>query len=267
MTIDRVYAKLIYKILREGDNISTRNSDVKRIFAEKIEINRTPLISLRKTAWRNSLREFEWILSGSNKIEDLNPKVRHWWNPWVVEGEVPFNYSRQFRHWNAKGDEEGFDQLRYLEEGIKEHPFSRRNVITTWNTEEMASSLCPITNCHSTILQAFVSEQNELSLVMYQRSSDVIVGLGANLLQYWAFLLYLAHKCDKKVGFFTWIGGDCHIYEEHFELAKKILEVSDQMTFTPTLIYTPTSEDFKAMDFDLEGEYSPILQDKAEMVV
>jgi thymidylate synthase len=138
----------------------------------------------------------------------------------------------------------------------------------------MGADDCSITNCHGTIIHLNVGKNNSLNLFMYQRSVDVICGLPHNLIQYWAFLHWLAFKTDKKVGVFDWTGGDVHIYEQHTELAKKLL-LSDFDSIKPChMLYYPNDkvnpnspDDFKANDFMLTGLYNPLLIDKAIMVV
>lgn len=270
---DNVYADIINHILNKGEDTQTRNSEVKRMYdLDQISFSMTPLISVRKTAWKNALREWEWFMSGSSNINDLHPAVHNWWKPWANEsGIVLFNYSEQFRHFThvdpGTGYVDMFDQIQYLIEGIKNHPYSRRNAITTWNTPEMCYKETPITNCHGTIIQAFVDKNNYLHLKTYQRSVDVIVGLPHNWIQYWAFLMWLAHRGGRKVGSLIWIGGDVHIYKQHFELADKIIKSASLVEDNLDLVYKPSSEEFRADDFSLSSEYKPILEERAEMVV
>lgn len=268
---DSNYRSLIEATLQDGEEVTTRNSRVKRVFGYVRKFRSTPLVSIRKTSWRNALREWQWFMSGSCNINALHPSVHHWWQPWTDEnGNVLFNYSQQFRAMSAIDPDTGmpseFDQVEYLIEGIKEHPFSRRNAITTWNTPEMAHPRCPITNCHNSYTQLVVSPDSKLHLFTVQRSVDVICGLPHNLIQCWAFLMWLAHRGGREVGSLQWVGVDVHIYETHFPLAEKMLQVTPPEE-TPQLVYTPTSEDFLADDFTLSGPYNPILTDKAEMVV
>lgn len=266
--IDLKYAALLDALLHDGESVTTRNDKVKRLFAYQMQLKTTPLISLRKTAWRSALREWQWFMSGSNRIEDLHPSVRKWWEPWVdADGKVPLNYSRQFRAFN--GTYSQVDQVLLMLEGIKNHPFSRRNVLTTWNTADMVEKSCLITNCHHTITQAFVSANNTLHLVTYQRSVDVICGLPHNLIQSWAFLLWLSHHGSRIPGSLTWIGGDVHLYEIHCDLAQRMINTNPRsdIAFPPELIYKPTNEEFLADDFSLDGEYKPLIEESAEMVV
>jgi thymidylate synthase len=230
---------------------------------------RTPLIAIRRTAWKSALREFEWFMSGSNNIKDLHPSVHKWWEPWAnLEGNIVNNYSQQFKKFHGRLDSPIIDQVEYLKESIVEHPYSRRAVITTWNTADMVSLATPITNCHGTTIQAFVEPRdNTLHLTMYQRSSDMVLGLPHNLIQYWAFLQYLAHHGGRGVGSFTWIGGDCHIYDNHVDMAKRMISESIEPLEEIELVYNPTSEEFLADDFTLSAKYDPIIKESLEMTV
>lgn len=271
--VDRQYMNVL-KSAFNGDHITTRNSKVYRTFGKTMELDKTPLISIRKTAWKNALREWEWFMSGSSNIKDLHPKVHHWWEPWAdKDGNIINNYSKQFR--NAKGvcDKNGaiqIDQVANLIDGIKQHPNSRRNIITTWNAAEMNSNATPITNCHSTMIQAYVTGKDKdqyLNFYTYQRSADLVLGLPHNLIQMWSFLLYVSHHTKLIPGKLIWCGGDCHIYEDHLSVFKKMKNYSLTDIITPTLLYKPTSKEYKADDFTLHGNYSPIFLDKIRMTV
>jgi thymidylate synthase len=271
---DHKYQNLLHLTLHEGEALRTRNSNVKRIIAVQYHFNSTPLVGLRKTAWKNALREWEWFMSGSNKVDDLHPAVRHWWEPWKgTDGRVKYNYSNQMRDfWGM--DRELYpdgpfsvDQVSSLVNGLKNHPNSRRLLLTTWNAAEMSSADCPITNCHNTVTQAFVTQGNRLRLVTYQRSVDLVCGLPHNWIQMAAFHLWLCHQTGLLVDGLTWIGGDCHLYEVHEPLVRKMLDLDPSPDPEPVLCYEPSGDEFRADDFYLDGEYKPLLTDKAEMVV
>jgi thymidylate synthase len=267
---DREYQALLESALTRGVPVRTRNADVRRIFAYPVTFTRTPLVEVRTTAWRNCLREWQWFMSGSNYIGDLHPAVRHWWQPWADEdGFVAFNYSEQFRYENYGGSVDRghvFDQIAYLVGGIREHPFSRRNAITTWNTGDMAHPDCKISNCHGTHVQAVVDPDDSLHLFTSQRSADVVCGVPHNWLQYWGFLLWLAHRTGRRAGSLVWVGVDVHLYEEHIPLAAEVLSAPPEPE-PPGLVYRPTSEQFLADDFTLSRGYRPKVLTRARMVV
>lgn len=266
-SVNGAMAGLILAARKTGERISTRNSLCSRITAATERFDSVPLVTLRKTAWKTALREWEWFMSGSNDVNALHPSVLPWWQPWADEtGAVRHNYSCQFRR---QGPEQ-FDQVAAFIDGITRHPFSRRNVITTWYSPDMYSPDCPITNCHGTVIQAFVNEKWELEIVTYQRSCDLICGVPHNWVQYWAFLLWVAHRTRTSPARLTWIGGDIHLYDAHTKLADR-MTVSRSSFAAPDypgrMIYTPTSDDFKADDFTLSKPPNFYLHDRAEMIV
>jgi thymidylate synthase len=266
MKTDKIFADMLSTIMNFGDDINTRNSVTRRYLHLSTRFDSTPLISVRKTAWKLALREFEWFLSGSNNINDLHPSVRHWWQPWAdSNGLIANNYSIQFR--DFVGHHGSVDQVKYLIDGIKYHPYSRRNIITTWNTSDMINQSTPITNCHGSLISAFVQPDKSLHLSMVQRSSDMVLGMPHNWIQYWAFLMYLAKRSDTAVGSLIWTGEDCHIYQNHEDAASKIISSDLSAIKTPNLIYRPTSEDFKADDFSLDSEYKPLISEKLVMTI
>ena len=278
---DRNYVCLLKTLLAECSSVEkvrTRNAHVSRLgYNPKFTFSFTPLVGVRRTAWKTALREWEWFMSGSNFIQDAHPSVRPWWQPWANEnGEIPFNYGRQLRHF--AGDCGTVDQIDLLVKGLREHPHSRRHVITTWNTADMHHSECTLTNCHHTMTQVWVNAQQDeragsLRMTTYQRSVDVMVGLPANWLQTWGFLLWLGAQTGRRVESLTWIGGDVHLYDAHRELARRVVVAAGtgpQWKATsswPELKYVPTSPDFKADDFTLDGKYDPLVDERAELVV
>lgn len=273
-TADHALLDIITNCLTLGERVTTRNADCFRVFCTPVVFQSTPLVRVRRTAWKNALREWEWFMSGSNWIQDLHPSVQEWWKPWADDkGVVKYNYSQQFRSFFGKpsgGLAGGYvDQVSYLLDSIRAHPYSRRACATTWNTFEMTRADCKITNCHGSYIQAFVTLDDRLFLKMYQRSADVVCGVPHNWIQYWAFLMWLAHNTGRRVGGLLWEGGDVHVYSEHCELAGEMLGTYPPKEPVPQLIYKPKDNPlvFRADDFDLDRPYEPVLKKNAVMVV
>lgn len=273
--VDAVFANILDDIMKNGEEVNTRNSITKRKLNLTATFNSTPLIGVRRTAWKNALREMEWFLSGSSNINDLHEKVRHWWEPWANEsGFIHNNYSKQFRqfdgtkHFGGTRIPDSTDQIQYMIDTLKNHPYSRRNVITTWHTHDMVSPNTSITNCHGSLIMVNVSPNtNEVHLTMVQRSADMVLGVPHNFIQYWAFLLYLAYQSGRKVGSFTWLGNDCHIYQDHYQMVDKIVDQYPYVKPTPNLIYNSSSSEFKADDFSLDTNYKPLIKESLKMTV
>lgn len=265
---DRKYLNIIEDILVDGVTVETRNGPVRKKFQITNTFDSTPLVSIRRTAWKKALREMEFFLAGHYNINELHPSVHSWWRPWADEhGQMYNSYGAQFRHY-CGFDNRNFDQIEYLINELKDNPQSRRQVITTWNTADMAATRTLLTSCHGTTIQTDVNpETNELSLFMYQRSCDVMLGLSHNMIQYWAFLLYLCHQTGHKPGKFIHTLGNAHIYGPHLDMAHRLMHTAIRDDNTPQLVYTPSSEDFKADDFSLDRDYKPVIKETLPLIV
>lgn len=272
---DHIYTHLIREISTRGELIAGRNGTTKRLFdLPTVEFPHTPLITTRKTAWKKAIREMEWFLSGNPRCPD---ELLDWWQEQLSsDGRYYGGYGDQLR--NFYGDDEFFDQISDLIDGIKSHPFSRRHVITTWNPVEMANitelndNPKTPTTCHTTIAQFFVSPPGLLSLRSYQRSADMLLGVPHNWIQSWALLLWVAEQTNTVPHKMLWTFGDAHIYQEpsHLETVDKILSINcDSKPCRPIrLCYTgkPDSE-FKASDFEIVGEIPlPVVVTKPKLL-
>lgn len=228
MITDLIYLDALAQVEFMGTLKPGRNGDTVSYYAvDEMKFTQTPLVTLRKTAWKMAIREMEWFMSGDPKCpEELLP----WWKDQLDENGYYFGgYSQQFRACET-GFSEGFDQIKYLLESIKEHPNSRRACLTTWNPWEMAhitelnANPKTPTACHSSFVQLHVCE-GRLHLFSYQRSADMLLGLPHNWIQSWALLLWFAHWAKLEPGSLMWKIGDAHIYcdDSHRETLKALL--------------------------------------------
>lgn len=58
---------------------------------------------------------------------------------------------------------------------------------------------------------------HKISCQMYQRSVDTALGLPFNIASYSLLVHMLAQVCGYRVGEFVWVGGDIHVYNNHFD--------------------------------------------------
>lgn len=254
---DKLYATLVELCRVTGQRIKGRNhAALSVIDAPTLTFHKTPLVTLKKTAWRKALREMEWFLSGDPQCPNA---LLDWWGAQLYktseQGHCYFlGYGHQLRRFG-----EGVDQVEKLIQEIKEHPYSRRHVVTTWNPADMAriayfnhNPNTP-TTCHGTVIQAFV-RSGHLHFKTYQRSADIILGVPHNWIQYWGFLLWLAHETRLLPGTLQWIFGDLHLYDEpsHLAVADAILDAPVREVFAE-LVYVGQGGDFRASNFELHG--------------
>lgn len=263
-TADKIYLALLQEVIKNGDEVTTRNSDVYTHWnLPNVVFDKFPLITLRKTAAMKAIREMEWFLSGDGECPEV---LLDWWNGQLSpEGSLEDGYSHQFRKSCMYDAEEGefalFDQVNFIAEAIKTNPNSRRLLMSIWNPGEMARITETNENpntptcCHSIVVQFFV-RNGKLNMKTYQRSADMLLGVPHNWVQSWAMLTYFANRAGLEVGSMTWMWGDAHVYkhESHLEVVSTLLEGQYDFDASLELAYQPTSEEFLASDFSIVGD-------------
>jgi len=186
-------------------------------------------------------------------------------------GELGPIYGRQWRKWETS-DGRVVDQVAWAVNKLKKTPTRKHIVIAAWNPEfvyEMSASreksvvLAP---CHS-FFQINVNDKNELSLQLYQRSSDVFLGVPFNIASYALLTMMFAHVGGFKPGEFVHTFGDVHIYGNHMDQVKE--QLTRKPRPFPVMKLNPkikNIDDFKIEDFILEN-YDPYPPIKAEVTV
>lgn len=114
------------------------------------------------------------------------------------------------------------DQLKELIHTLRTDPKSRRKIVTAWNPGEFEQMALP--PCHI-LFDCNVSHGGtRLNLFMYQRSADLFLGIPFNIASYALFLSLLAHLTGLKPGRLNITFGDTHIYMNHYNQVKEMLE-------------------------------------------
>ncbi len=279
--VNRIFINYLQQIMQEGDRLETRNhgcySDP---FLQNATFTEFPLVTLRKTAWRYAISEMEWFFSGNPKCPK---KLAQWWvGQLSSDGHLKDGYPEQFRSQSICVKDDGyyevapFDQIAYILDGLKNHPSSRRLVMSAWNTGEMANITKTNDNpntpstCHTTIAQFFV-RKGVLHIKSFQRSADFLLGVSHNWVQSWAMLMYFAHHANLKVGSLTWMLGDAHIYDHptHIDAVKEMVDACEYHICKPVdLIYDYSGSvddygtpQFLASDFRMIGTPSKPVTD------
>jgi len=207
-----------------------------------------PLVTTKKLHLRSIIHELLWFLQGSSNVKYLRDNGVTIWDEWADEnGELGPVYGVQWRAWPTP-DGGHVDQIAQVIGEIKSNPDSRRLIVSAWNVGDIPKMKLP--PCH--LLFQFYVAEGRLSCQLYQRSCDIFLGVPFNIASYSLLTHMVAQQCDLDVGDFVWVGGDCHIYSNHFE------QVREQLSRTPypypKLVIRrrpPTIFDYRYEDFEI----------------
>jgi len=247
------YLDALQTILDQGEDVDDRTGvGTRTIFGYQMRFNLQdgfPAVTTKKLAWRSVVGELLWFLEGSTDERrlaeitfekprsELTDKGTIWTanadkqgvdlgyvNTDLMKNLGPV-YGHQWRHFDAMGDDLSGkqDQIQNIIQQIKKDPDSRRIILSAWNPNQLHMMALP--PCHT--LAQFRVTNNKLSCQLYQRSADMFLGVPFNIASYSLLTHMLAQICELDVGDFVWTGGDCHIYQNHFE------QVREQITRDP----------------------------------
>ncbi len=262
-----------------------------------------PLLTTKKVFVRGIIHELIWFLSGSSNIKYLIDNNVHIWDEWAYKkyqwavnekkaskmtfeafiekvkidpiflkkwAELGPVYGVQWRKWPVS-QKRTVDQLGWAIEKIKKYPMKKHYVISAWNAGciyEMSgshSASMVIAPCHT--MYHINITGDKLSLLLYQRSADLFLGVPFNIASYALLTLMLAQVTGYKPGDFVHIFGDVHIYENHFNQCKEQLSRTPRPF--PTMRINPKKkkiDDFVFEDFTVEN-YDPYPPIKGDITV
>ena len=235
----RQYLNILRKALDTGvDRADRTGTGTRAIFGEVMRFKMAdgfPAVTTKRLAFRSVLAELLWFIAGSSDVNELHALgVRIWdgnayapyWTPKArFDGDAGRNYGQQWRDWiGAEGAH--IDQLRGVIEGLKRDPSSRRHVVTAWNPAELDQTSLPACHAFFQFLVAPAADamgEGRLSLMMYQRSCDLFLGVPFNIAQYAVLLHLVASFVGLVPDEFIHVLADAHIYRDHQDAVREQL--------------------------------------------
>lgn len=292
------YHDALEYILNTGEDVSDRTGvGTRTVFGYQMRFNLQdgfPAVTTKRLAWRAVVGELLWFLEGSTDERrlaeitfeadktELCDKTTIWTANADAQGVALGYINNEFRkelgpvygwqwrnfgsiRWMRDSDNFGADQIAWLIHEIKTNPDSRRLILSAWDPNQI--ELMALPPCHT--LAQFRVMNGKLSCQLYQRSADMFLGVPFNIASYSLLTHMLAQICGLSVGEFVWTGGDCHIYNNHFD------QVNEQITRTPRSLPHLLMPVFNNLDELLETStseykligYDPMPSIKAPMAV
>lgn len=251
------YLSLLNRILTEGATKTDRTgTGTMSVFGNQMRFNLAdgfPLLTTKKLHLKSIIYELLWFLRGDTNVHYLQEHGVRIWNEWADEnGDLGPVYGHQWRSWP---DYNGgtIDQIQNVLDLIRNHPDSRRMIVSAWNPAEVEQMALPPCHC---LFQFYVAD-GKLSLQLYQRSADTFLGVPFNIASYALLLQMMAQMSGLEPGEFIHTTGDTHLYLNHLDQAR--LQLTRTPRPLPKMRINPDVKnlfDFHYEDFQLEG-YDP----------
>jgi len=254
--IDIAYASLCLQVMHAGGRRPSRVGGTTSLPGLSLKTARVadefPIITTRKVFPRGILGELCAFMRGATDLQTFKDLGCNYWDhnasQWAPNKGLPKEewqvgriYGVQWRDWNGV-----LDQIQALIDSIKQDPYGRRHLLTTWNPSELPQMCLP--PCH--LLAQFYVNGTDLDCIVTMRSVDLALGLPSDLVLYGALLMLIARATNYDTGRLHFQFGDAHIYDAHLEQLRHQLRsfgsiYVPQMTLSATTdILAPSTSDF-----------------------
>ena len=285
---ERNYIELVASAINYGDTRMDRTGvGTRALFATQLVHNWVdgfPLITHRQLGTKAAFAEMACWLKGITDVDELAKRGCKWWEAnlqsynernkdryllpdgsvrpgcaglvayWEKNRQLGHIYGSQWRNFAVASEDNNSydlsDQLTNVLEEAKRNPTSRRLLVTAWNPTELRSMALP--PCYYSF-QLFI-HGDRLDLLVNMRSVDVILGLPNDILGNAFLQLAICHELGKKPGRLIFSMADTHIYENHVELAiKMVADARSSGGFQQAAKWEYNNPPAKAEDFEVEN--------------
>lgn len=223
-------------------------------------------------AVRQGLGEIIGFINGARTQEELEAYGCKFWAPWTSDpakaekrglelGDLgPGSYGAAF-HDFPDGDGT-FNQYQAMIEQIKTRPELRTHIISPFIPQYISrapgrTQKVLVVPCHGLQHYNIDVENKEISLVHWQRSADVPIGLPFNMVHYAALLMMVGQVTGYKPKELVFQLSNAHIYEQHNELVDELLTrepyAFPRLTIDPSITKL---EDFRVEHFAIEDYHA-----------
>jgi len=258
--MDLEYKDLLHRVMTKGKLRTDRTGvGTRSTFGETLDLdvsdNNFPLLALKRVPMRWCFEETRWFLSGSSDERVLRAAGVDIWKEWATEeqcarfgrkegdlgpiyGPLWRNFSGSYTPWD--------DQIKCLIQDCLNTPDSRRLIVTGWNPTTCRTVALP--PCH-TLWQLYIDE-DKVSLQLYARSIDIVLGLPFDVAMYGLLLYMIGAAIEKKPSMLHIRFGDLHLYNNHVEAAETMMNRVSRMPPKLTIAYESWAKQDAACTLD-----------------
>jgi thymidylate synthase len=311
------YLALARDVLQNGQQIADRTGvGTIGVFARQLRFDLTagfPLLTTKRVHQKSIFVELLWFLRGDTNIRWLQEHGVSIWDEWADDnGDLGPVYGSQWRSWPGElvlrkpgepkpenadyvpngyvpismGDlyRQGIDQISNVIQSLRNHPASRRHIVSAWNPAEVDGMALPPCHClfqfymreipHAirsekamlpaaggldrndpAVLDAHGVPRYYLDCQLYQRSADLFLGVPFNIASYALLTHMVAQQVNAVPGEFVHTFGDVHIYRNHIDqinkqLAREIRNPPKLLLHRRKSIFDYELDDISVLNYD-----------------
>jgi len=299
------YLDLAKEILKDGVKQVDRGTGVVTysLFGKQARYDLSksfPLLTTKKVYWKGVIEELYWFFSGQTNIKYLVDRNVHIWDDYPYKiyvkknpkskmtkeefvqkiatnnafakkwGELPRIYGEMWRKWPTRKKGKTIDQLQWVVDELKADPNAHNAIVTSWNPEYLYTMADPkdasrFPICHN--MYQLSNRNGKLSMILYQRSCDLFLGIPFNIASYALLTVILAKILKLEPGEFIHDYGDVHIYENHITQFKEQLKRKPKAIPTIKIVGKLNKLSDFTPDMVVLENYDPHATIKAELTV
>lgn len=259
-----------FPLITERDLTRGTRPDIIANYESKPE--RRPIAGAAKQA----LGEILGFMNGARTQEELEAYGCSFWKPWTSDerkaekrglelGDLgPGSYGAAFHDFPTDGDVPSFDQYEAMVDQINDRPELRTHIISPFIPPLISRApgreqKVLVVPCHGLQHYNIDTENQEISLVHWQRSADVPIGLPFNFAHYAALLMMVGQVTDYKPRELIYQISNAHIYDQHKEVVEDLTSEERTPFAFPKLHLDPSVKrlkDFRVEHFEIEEYYA-----------
>ena len=203
-----VWQRKVEECLVHPDYVSKpRGMEVREVLSGHYEVPMPAYLDLtaRKVNVPFMFAEAAWIISGSNRLADIEPYM-----------SVYKNFSDDGVFLRGAYGPKVVDQLGYVVDAIEKDNDTRQAVINIWRERPGVSKDIPCT-----VSMQFLLREGVLNMVVTMRSQDIVLGFTYDVFTFSMVakavqLLLKERGVEAELGTLFLNAGSMHIYERHY---------------------------------------------------
>lgn len=227
---DKYYIENIKKIITDGcwdnnprpkwsDGTPAYSKFITNVFEEyDLSKGEFPIPTLRNTSIKIGIKEMFWIYQKQTSSLQVAREIGiNWWEEWNIgDDTIGQRYGATIKK---------YDLVNKLLDGLKNDPFSRRHIIDMYQYSDLTDTPGLHPCAYSTTWSVrHINNEYILDMHLNQRSNDYLMASHINKIQYVALQMVVAKHCGFKIGKFTHLVNNLHVYDRHMDSLNELLE-------------------------------------------